>query len=206
MHAYILVGQGITNFQLPISDLATKLGAKIFEFPLAKIDDVRNLNNLIRLKFNEPTLIVCRNIHEAGEEALNAFLKNLEEPQENIYFALTSPSVKKVLPTIVSRCQIIKVLSTQYPVLSKEIEEFWKMKTGEKFSYIDKIKDRNQAIEFAEELVFFMHSSLHENELKYNINPEDIRLALKTLTRLKANGNVNLQLSNFIVQLSNNGK
>lgn len=207
MHAYLLVGQGIINFQLPISNLATKLGAKTFEFPIAKIEDVRNLNNLIRLKFNEPTLIVCQNIHETGEEALNAFLKNLEEPQENIYFALTTPSTKKVLPTIVSRCQVVKIKGERQEINDfREIEDFLKMKTGEKFSYIDKIKDRKLAIEFAENMVNFMHSSLHEKELKYSISPEVVRLALKTLTRLKANGNVNLQLSNFVVQLSNYDK
>ena len=214
MHAYLLISQN-SNFKSPvcagrqISNLAAKLKAKIMEFPLVKIEDVRNLNNLIRLKFNEPTLIVCNNIHEAGEEALNAFLKNLEEPQENIYFALTSPSVKKVLPTIVSRCQVVKIANDKLQIPNEnmeEMEKFWKMSLGEKLNYVDKIKDRNLAIEFAEELAFFMHGSLHEKELKYNINPEDFRLVLKTLTRLKANGNVNLQLSNFVVQLSNHGK
>lgn len=199
MHAYLFVGQGITNFQLAISNLADKLKAKVLEFPLLKIEDVRNLNNLIRLSFDTPTLIVCPHIEEAGEEALNALLKNLEEPQQNIYFALTSSSVIKVLPTISSRCQIIKVQGTEYKVQSTEIGEFLEMTPGEKFSYIDKIRDRNQAIEFAENMVNFMHGSLHENGLKYNITGRRIELALQTLTRLKANGNVNLQLSNFVV-------
>ena len=112
MHAYLLISQN-SNLKPQIDDLAKKLHAKIMDFPLVKIEDVRNLNNLIRLSFAEPTLIVSENIHEAGEEALNAFLKNLEEPQENIYFVLTAPSVRKVLPTIVSRCQIVKILNTK---------------------------------------------------------------------------------------------
>lgn len=202
MHAYILVGQGITNFQLPISNLATKLGAKIFEFPIAKIEDVRNLNSLIRLSFEKPTLVVSRNIHEAGEEALNAFLKNLEEPQENIYFALTTHSVKKVLSTVVSRCQIIKIRNNKLEITNEkeeEIGEFLKMGVGEKLAYVDKIKDREVAIEFTENMVFFMHRCLHEKGLKYSVDPKNVKLALKTLTRLNANGNVNLQLSNFSI-------
>src|SRR3989344_8472809 len=103
MHAFLLIGNSGWE------DLAKKLNAKIMPFPIQKIDDVRSLNSLIRLTFNEPTLVVCENIHEATEEALNAFLKNLEEPQTNIYFGLTAPSVRKVLATIVSRCQIIKL-------------------------------------------------------------------------------------------------
>jgi DNA polymerase III delta prime subunit len=202
MHAYILVGQENSNLKNQTLNLAAKLGTKIMEFPLAKIEDVRYLNDLIRLKFGEPTLIVCPDIHKAGEEALNAFLKNLEEPQENIYFALTAPSTKKVLPTIVSRCQVIQITNKRISESENvEIGKFWKMTTGEKLSYIDKIKDRNVAIDFVEELAFFMHGSLHQNTLKYNVTVKEIEIVLKTLSGLKANGNVNLQLSNLVIQL-----
>jgi DNA polymerase III delta prime subunit len=200
MHAYLLVSQN-SDFDSDINKLAGKIHAKIVEFPLAKIEDVRNLNGLIRLSFDKPTLIVCRDIHEAGEEALNAFLKNLEEPQENIYFALTAPSVRRVLPTIVSRCQIIRPANYQSLIIDNhEIKDFLSMTIGEKFSYIDKIKDRAKAIEFAENMVNFMHKGLHENVVKYEYEAENIRLAIKTLSGLKANGNVNLQLSNFAIK------
>lgn len=161
------------------------------EFPLAKIEDVRNLNNLLRLSFSEPTLIVSENIEGATEEALNAFLKNLEEPQPNIYFALTAASVRKVLPTIVSRCQIIKVQSTKYRVQSEDVEQFLDMNPSQKLAFFDKIKDRNKAIEFIESLIFFLH------EKKDLTNME---LLIKTLTRLKANGTVNLHLTNLVAQ------
>jgi len=153
------------------------------------------------LSFQEPTLIVCENINDAGEEALNAFLKNLEEPQDNIYFALTAPSIRKVLPTIVSRCEIIKVLSTKYSVLSEDTERFMKKTTGEKLAFIDKIKDRNKAIEFAENTVNFLHGTLHENDVKYDIQAKNIEAAEKTLSGLKANGNVNLQLTNMTINI-----
>lgn len=206
MHAYLFIGTQISSNQEQVSKLANKLNAKIMEFPLVKIEDVRNLNNLIRLKFNEPTLIYCPDIHNAGEEALNALLKNLEEPQENIFFALTAPSAKKVLSTIVSRCQIIKVLSTKYSVLSEDVIKFMTLPLGEKLSYVDKFKDRNLAIEFAEKLAFFVHGSLSGKEVKYRFKASDGEAILKTLSRLNANGNVNLQLSNLVIQLSNNAK
>lgn len=204
MHAYLLIGQENSDLKVAISNLARKLHAKIMEFPLVKIDDVRSLNNLIRLSFNEPTLIVCRDIHEAGEEALNAFLKNLEEPQENIYFALTAPSVRKVLPTIVSRCEVIRIINNlQFTINNEEIEKFIKLTTGEKLAYIGKIKDRGKAVELAESLVSFLHSGLHGNNVKYGVQAKNIEVAQKTLSGLKANGNVNLQLSNLVVNLSN---
>jgi DNA polymerase III delta prime subunit len=206
MHAYLLTGQGITDFEPAVSKLANKLKAKILEFPLIKIEDVRNLNSLLRLSFDKPTLIFCKDIHEAGEEALNALLKNLEEPQENIFFALTSTSARRVMPTIVSRCQILRIKNDDLGQVDdefKEIQKFLEMTTGEKLFYIDKIKDRGKAIEFAENTVNFMHRSLHENDLKYDVGLSNINLALKTLSRLKGNGNVNLQLSNFVINYNN---
>lgn len=207
MHAFLLVGQSIDNSQSAINNLAIKLHAKIMEFPLVKIDDVRSLNDLIRLSFSEPTLIVSNDIHEAGEEALNAFLKNLEEPQENIYFALTAPSTRKVLPTIVSRCEIIRIRNQESGISNaeknKESEKFMKMTTGEKLSYIDKIKDRAKAVELAESLAFFIHGTLHGEMVDYIVQTKNLETVAKTLSRLKANGNVNLQLVNMITNLTN---
>jgi len=205
MHAFLLISQN-SNCKSQIEELAEKLHAKVMEFPLVKIDDVRSLNSLIRLEFNEPTLIVCQNIHEAGEEALNAFLKNLEEPQENIYFALTTTSIRKVLPTIVSRCEVIRVKNQESKVLNEEIEQFSKLTTGEKLAYIDKIKDRSKATEFVENMVFFLHSQLQSGVVKYESQVSLLEASTKTLSRLKANGNVNLQLSNLVIQISNGKK
>lgn len=213
MHAYLIISQNL-EVKSQIDDLAKKLGAKTLYFPLVKVEDTRNLNNLVRLSFDETTLIVCENIHEAGEEALNAFLKNLEEPQENIYFALTAPSVRKVLPTIVSRSEIIKVQSTEYKVLSEDAEKFLKMNTGEKLNFIDKTKDRSKAIELAVNTVSFFHSQLHLDDVseawpfakqmvKYDVQLNNIEIAEKTLSGLKANGNVNLQLTNLVTHLIN---
>ena len=202
MHAYLFVGQGIDSFQLSISSLATKLNAKILEYPLQKIDDVRSLNDLINLSFNEPTLIVCKNIEGAGEEALNAFLKNLEEPQENIFFALTAPSTRKVLPTIVSRCEIVKVINNlQFTIYNEDTEKFIKAKTCERLAIIDKIKDRARAIELIENLINFLHNELHSNGVDYQKTAKNIETASQTLKNLRANGNVSLQLTNLVVSL-----
>jgi DNA polymerase III delta prime subunit len=200
MHAFLIIGSDKNNLMAKCLDLAKELHAKVMEFPLIKIDDVRSLNNLIRLEFDEPTLIVCQDIHEAGEEALNAFLKNLEEPQENIYFALTAPTTRKVLSTIVSRCEVVRIKNLEQGISNEEMVKFMQMTTGEKLAYIDKIKDRAKAIEFAENMVNFLHGSLHENNVKYRSSVAQIESATKTLSGLKANGNVNLQLSNLIIK------
>jgi DNA polymerase III delta prime subunit len=203
MHAYLFIGSDDAEIKSQISKLAGRLHAKIIEFPLLKIADVRNLNNLVRLKFNEPTLIVCPNIQDTGEEALNAFLKNLEEPQENILFALTSPSTRKVLPTIVSRCQVVKITNSKLQILNEGAGEFMKLSLGEKLAYTDKIKDRDSALKLVENTVYFLHSQLLSDEVQYSIQAKKLEVAQQTSTRLKANGNVNLQLTNFVIQISN---
>lgn len=191
MHAFLLIGNPIDNQELITK--SEELKAKMLKFPIKKVKDVRDLNNLIRLHFHEKTLIVCENIEEATEEALNAFLKNLEEPQENIYFALTASSTKKVLPTIVSRCQVIKVQSTESRVQSERIEKFLKLNANEKLTFIDQIKDKQTAIKFVEDLIFF------ERERE---NYQNMEIYLLAYRNLKANGNINLQLSNMIASLT----
>jgi DNA polymerase-3 subunit delta' len=201
MHAHLLIGHSPDNCRQTVENLAKKLHAKILEFPILKIDDTRSLNNLIRLSFNEPTLIVCQNIHEAGEEALNAFLKNLEEPQANIYFVLTAPSIRKVLPTIVSRCEVVRVKNQEPGNRNNEAEEFTKLSMGERLAYIDKIKDREKAIEFTENLINYLHEKLHSQKIAFSKTAKNLRIINKTLSFLKANGNVALDLTNMVIRL-----
>jgi DNA polymerase III delta prime subunit len=199
MHAFLLISQN-SNIKSQIEELSKKLHTKIMEFPLAKIEDVRSLNNLLRLSFSEPTLIVCQNIEGATEEALNAFLKNLEEPQPNIYFALTSSSVRKVLPTIVSRCQIIKSTNKQISKLANEedVKEFLDMTASQRLALFDKMKERDKAIEFIESLIFFLHDPPVGEAGKRDL--KNMELLIKTRTCLKANGTVNLHLTNLVTQ------
>jgi DNA polymerase III delta prime subunit len=194
MHAFLLVGTNNQELKAKSEDLAANLKAKVMKFPLIKIEDVRNLNNLIRLSFSEPTLIVSENIEAATEEALNAFLKNLEEPQENIYFVLTTASTKKVLPTIVSRCQVIKITNDKFQITNddkKDLEAFLDMTPSQRLAFFDRMNDRTKAIEFIESLIFFLHDKRDLTNME---------LLIKTLTGLKANGIVNLHLLNLVTQ------
>jgi replication-associated recombination protein RarA len=190
MHAYLILGINKEEVRNKSEEIAQKIKAKVFPYPVAKIEDVRELNKLIRLSFNEPTLILMENIHQAGEAALNAFLKNLEEPQDNIYFALTAPNKQTMLPTIVSRCQVLKIQNSKSQIQNEgEIQEFLVMKSGQRLEFFGKIRDRDKAIEFIESLIFCLH------EKRELTNMEALLTALK---RLKANGNISLQLTNLL--------
>lgn len=192
MHAFLITGIDKDGVQKEIENLSKRLDSKILSFPLAKIEDVRSLNDLLSLSFDRPTLIVSEQIENATEEALNALLKNLEEPQENIYFALTASSTKKVLPTIVSRCQIIKIANQKIQITNEdELEKFIRMDSSQRLAFFDRIKDRAEAINFVERLIFFLHT---QGELK------NMELLIKTRTCLEANGTVNLHLTNLAIQ------
>lgn len=200
MHAYLLIGQN-SNFKHKIKDLAEELKAKALPHPFAKIEDVRNLNSFIKLAASERTLIVIENIHNATIESLNAFLKNLEEPQENVFFALTAPSERKVLKTIVSRCQIVRVPNVIKEPDNKDLEQFFNYSIGQKLNYIGKISDRPKAIKFVEDLILFLHKKIHSDNTDYSRLSKDVESSIQTLSNLKINGNLNLQLTNLVINL-----
>ena len=201
MHAYLLIGQGL-RVKSQSEKLVQKLNAKVMEFPLAKIADTRELRKITKLSFNSPTVILINNIDEATEEAVNAFLKNLEEPQENISYILTAESVAAVLPTIVSRCQVIKIINKQINKSANEnAEKFLELTVGQRLVMIDKIKDRGEAKEFVQNLIEVSHFNLlnsAKNKLK---GASDLEILIKTLNNLKSNGNVSLQLTNLVINL-----
>ncbi len=53
-------------------------------------------------------VFVIRNVEMMRKESANTFLKILEEPPESTMFILTTDNLYSVIPTIISRCQIIK--------------------------------------------------------------------------------------------------
>ncbi|MBI3396843.1 hypothetical protein HY045_00035 [Candidatus Woesebacteria bacterium] len=200
MHAFLVVGD-LESQVKEIDRLGQSLDCKLLEFKIEKIEDVRDLNKFISLKISEPTGVIVKNIQEVTPEGLNAFLKNLEEPQEDLYFILTTNNLHKVLPTIVSRCQVINLSSKDEITVNKSIESFLEMKTGGKLAQIDKIKERDEAKRFIDDIILFLHHKLLENNTDHQKIMLTLEAAQKARTGLLRNGNVGLQLTNFVVNL-----
>lgn len=200
MHAYLITG-GNSEERLAYSKkLAQKLKAKILEFPLAKIENARRLKFFTSLKITSPTAIYIDSIDLATEEALNAFLKSLEEPQENLYYIMTVQSLGAVLPTIVSRCEVIKTINNSQLIINNEnTEKFMSLSIGEKLAYADKMKDREEAKAFINEIIQKLHFDLLNRDGNRQKIAHDLEIAVKTLNNLESNGNVNLQLTNMII-------
>ena len=202
MHAYLIIGTNPDAIEEKIKELTESFKAKTLTFPLAKIDDARALNSFLNLTISAPTAITINSIDKATEEAANAFLKNLEEPQKDLYFFLTAESIHKVLSTISSRCQIIKISQEEKGEHNSKITKFLEKSVGEKLKEIDQIRDREEAKLFVRELINNLHLLLHQDRSNLKNIADNLEISQKTLGNLEANGNVSLQLSNLSIKLN----
>lgn len=76
-----------------------------------KIDQVRELQHVLSLSPYESRyrVAIILRCEEAHPSAANAMLKTLEEPPANVVIILTAKSVENLLPTIVSRCEVLRL-------------------------------------------------------------------------------------------------
>jgi len=58
---------------------------------------------------NKPRFILIDNIEKLNKNSINALLKIIEEPNENVFFILINNSEKYILPTLKSRCLTFKI-------------------------------------------------------------------------------------------------
>lgn len=70
----------------------------------------QEIQNAAFFKRNEGfrKVIVISEIERMRKEASNAFLKMLEEPPEGVMFILTTDNINMLLPTVISRCQLLR--------------------------------------------------------------------------------------------------
>ncbi len=72
------------------------------------VDDIRNLVNQVRIppQIGKYKVHIIDEVHMLSSQAFNAFLKTLEEPPAYAKFILATTEKHKIIPTILSRCQI----------------------------------------------------------------------------------------------------
>ncbi len=89
----------------------TDVSLNIFELDAASnnsVDHIRNLTDQVRYppQFGNFKVYIIDEVHMLSNTAFNAFLKTLEEPPPYAIFILATTEKHKVIPTILSRCQI----------------------------------------------------------------------------------------------------
>ncbi len=72
------------------------------------VDDIRSLIEQVRIppQIGKYKVYIIDEVHMLSSAAFNAFLKTLEEPPHHAVFVLATTEKHKILPTILSRCQI----------------------------------------------------------------------------------------------------
>lgn len=72
------------------------------------VDDIRSLTDQVRVppQIGRYSVYIIDEVHMLSNQAFNAFLKTLEEPPAHAIFILATTEKHKIIPTILSRCQI----------------------------------------------------------------------------------------------------
>mgnify|MGYP002631934711 CR=1 FL=1 len=83
----------------------------IFELDAASnngVDDIRSITDQVRIppQQHKYKVYIIDEVHMLSTSAFNAFLKTLEEPPAHAIFILSTTEKHKIIPTILSRCQI----------------------------------------------------------------------------------------------------
>ncbi|KAF0110688.1 MAG: DNA polymerase III subunit delta' [Chloroflexi bacterium] len=94
---------------------------------LIKVDQVRNLQRSLSLSPYEARfrIALLLNFQRANQNAQNALLKTLEEAPKQVILLLTADSPDNLLPTISSRCEILRLRPVSMDVLEKALISGW---------------------------------------------------------------------------------
>jgi len=134
-HAYLFhgdAGLGKETTARAVADELIKQGGIYSQFrviegtPSIKIEQIRLLKEQSEYSQNGNLVWLIKDVDNMTPQAANAFLKTLEEPVKGVYFFLTTTSLHSLLPTIVSRCQLIPFRSISEDVIRDYLAE----KTG----------------------------------------------------------------------------
>ena len=117
----------------------------IFELDAASnngVDDIRNLIDQVRIppQTGKYKVYIIDEVHMLSGQAFNAFLKTLEEPPPYAIFILATTEKHKVIPTIISRCQIY---------------DFKKISTSDIKAHLEKIA-KSEKIKYEDEAIFLI--------------------------------------------------
>jgi len=104
-----IVARLANNFK--IEDMEGGSPLNIYELDAASnnsVEDIRNLIDQVRYppQMGKYKVYIIDEVHMLSNQAFNAFLKTLEEPPSYAIFILATTEKHKVIPTILSRCQI----------------------------------------------------------------------------------------------------
>jgi DNA polymerase III delta prime subunit len=197
MHSYI-----ITNLKFEISNTEDTLAIEP-DPPSGGsigIEEVRAIQKFLSRKpLGESNKVYIKNAHLLTIPAQNALLKTLEEPPGSSLIYLITNTPDLLLPTVLSRVQIIDSQEPSPQIDIEGISEIFsritKSEKSNKILIVDELNfTREQALEFLDKLEYWLHQNLQK------VNYSVISQARKYL---KANVNVKLIMDNLFFNLVN---
>lgn len=106
-----ILAREVNHFHSEGIDEGNDFSFNIFELDAASnnsVEDIRSLIDQVRIppQIGKYKVYIIDEVHMLSKAAFNAFLKTLEEPPSYAIFILATTEKHKVLPTIISRCQV----------------------------------------------------------------------------------------------------
>lgn len=151
------------------------------------IELTRSIKNFLSKKpFNHSNkIVIIYDSHQLNSESQNALLKTLEDPGENNYFIITTSKPSKLLPTIISRCQTIK-LKNDFPQCPNGECLIFTHNLKKDLSLSESLsKDKTQVLPLLEKQLKTYHTLLKTNPSVEN--SKTIQKILKSIQMIEAN-------------------
>lgn len=234
-HSYLLETNNINNCY---ADLI-KLIKKIFS-NYANIDELINSNSLpslisifpedkmikkdaiekiqerfsVRSQYTDKSIYIIVSPEKMNSTAYNKLLKFLEEPEENIIGFFITDSKEDIAPTIISRCEVFKILykntniKESYNISNEEydniLNDVKKYKEYLELDYFEAIRYNNDVLlknyKEKKKIIIFLkllYDEYHQGNSNYNI----LKVINDTLYKMQYNLNTNLILDSLALQI-----
>jgi DNA polymerase-3 subunit gamma/tau len=176
----------------------TSRSFNIHEFDAASnnsVDDIRNLTDQVRIppQMGKYSVYIIDEVHMLSSQAFNAFLKTLEEPPKHAIFILATTEKHKIIPTILSRCQIFDFNRIGVTDISKHLEYVAKQEgveaEPEGLNIIAQKADgaMRDALSIFDQVVSFSGKSITYQEVISNLNVLDYDYYFKLIDQCLKN-------------------
>lgn len=188
---------------------------------IIKKDEIDSLKQSFTFSsiYSSNKIYIIKNPELMNSSAFNKMLKFLEEPEDNIIGFFITNSKENIVPTILSRCEIIRDIYSNdlgnrlinnleyenYVNNAKKYMEILELDYNKIFLYnynviLKEFNDKNQIICFLKVLY-----ELYENEFKLDKNfkniEEKLKILLKYLYEIQYNLNLNLMLDSMAIEI-----
>ena len=220
MQTYLIVSLNQSFINKEIQKIRENISVSPFNIhevsplPSIGIGDIRNLRKILSRKpfGGGQRLIIIKGMEKATTEAANALLKILEEPPLETFIVLTSESLDCLLPTVISRCQIIpeqklhqKTDLSEIENIHRLIEKILSSSPGERILLSQNVaKSREETLLLLDSFLGVLDNLLRYSSLdKIGLTPKDaasiIRKTLAAKRYIKQNVNYKATLDIFFL-------